>query len=178
MRQKGKFGFFCLLLAAFAAGELVHGQAVQGLDAVRVASGLSSPLFVTAPPGDFDRLFIVQQGGQIRILNLNTGSLNATPFLTVSNILTGGEQGLLGLAFDPDYATNGKFYVNCVAPGGAFNAGITQIRQYQVSTNPDIADTTPSNIKTVLAFDQPEDNHNGGWAGFSPRSGADNNFYI
>jgi glucose/arabinose dehydrogenase len=178
MQQKGKFGIFCLLLAALATGGFLHGQAVQGLDAVRVASGLSSPLFVTAPPGDFNRLFIVQQGGQIRILNLTTGSLNATPFLTVSNILTGGEQGLLGLAFDPDYATNGKFYVNCVAPGGAFNAGITQIRQYQVSANPDIADTTPANIKTMLAFDQPQDNHNGGWLGFSPRSGDDHNLYI
>src|ERR1700757_272234 len=93
----------------------------QQLDAIRVASGLSSPLFVTSPPGDFNRLFIVQQGGVIRILNLKTGVLNPTPFLTVSNILTGGEQGLLGLAFDPDYASNGKFYVNCVAPGGAFS---------------------------------------------------------
>src|SRR6266404_6428726 len=178
MRQKGGIGVFCLLVAAFATGEFLWAQAVPGLDAVRVASGLSSPLFVTAPPGDFDRLFIAQQGGAIRILNLKTGVLNATPFLTVSNILSGGEQGLLGLAFDPDYATNGKFYINCVAPGGAFSAGITQIRQYQVSANPDIADTTPSNIKTVLAFDQPEDNHNGGWVGFGPRSGDDHNLYI
>jgi Glucose / Sorbosone dehydrogenase len=106
-------------------------------------------------------LFIVQQGGQIRILNLITGTLNPTPFLTVSNITTAGEEGLLGLAFDPDYATNGKFYVDCVAPGGAFGAGITQIRQYQVSSNPDIADATPSNIKTMLSFDQPQTNHNG-----------------
>jgi glucose/arabinose dehydrogenase len=178
MGQKRGIGVFCLLVAAFATGEFLWAQAVPGLDAIRVASGLSSPLFVAAPPGDFNRLFIAQQGGVIRILNLKTGVLNATPFLTVSNILTGGEQGLLGLAFDPDYATNGKFYINCVAPGGAFNAGITQIRQYQVSSNPDIADTTPTNIKTVLAFDQPQDNHNGGWVGFSPRSGDDHNLYI
>src|SRR5256884_7619579 len=178
MQQKGTLGIFCLLLAAFATGEFLYGQAVLGLDAVRVASGLSSPLFVTAPPGDFNRLFIVQQGGLIRILNLKTGSLNATPFLTVSNILTGGEQGLLGLAFDSDYATNGKFYVNCIAPGGAFNSGITQIRQYQVSSNPDIADITPTNIKTMLSFDQPQSNHNGGWIGFSQVAGDDHNLYI
>jgi glucose/arabinose dehydrogenase len=164
---------FCLVVAGSA-----FAQPVPGLDAVRVASGLNSPLFVTAPPGDFNRLFIVQQGGQILILKLNSGQLNAMPFLTVTNILTGGEQGVLGLAFDPDYVTNGKFYINCVAPGGAFNAGITQIRQYQVSATPDIADTTPANIKTVLAFDQPQDNHNGGWIGFSPRAGDDHNLYI
>jgi len=150
----------------------------QQLTAIRVASGLTAPLFVTAPPGDFNRLFIVQQGGQIRILNLNTGVMNATPFLTASNLQTGGEQGLLGLAFDPSYATNGKFYVKCTAPGGVFNAGISQIRQYQVSANPDIADTTPANIKTMLAYDQPETNHNGGWIGFSSRPGDDHNLYI
>ena len=96
----------------------------------------------------------------------------------MSNIVSGGEQGLLGLAFDPNYATNGKFYVNYTAPGGAFNAGITKIVQYQVSSNPDIADTTPTNIKTLLSFDQPQTNHNGGWIGFSPRVGDDHNLYI
>jgi glucose/arabinose dehydrogenase len=180
MNYEGKFWWRCfglLMFCIFAASNL-YAQAVQGLDAIRVASGLSSPLFVTAPPGDLNRLFIVQQGGQIRILNLNTGLINATPFLTVTNIVSGGEQGVLGLAFDPGYATNGKFYINCTAPNGAFNAGITQIRQYQVSSNPDIADTTPSNIKTVLSFDQPQTNHNGGWLGFSPRPGDDHNLYI
>lgn len=168
---------FGLVFWIVAASNL-HAQAVQGLDAIRVASGLSSPLFVTAPPGDFNRVFIVEQGGRIRILNLQTGVMNPTPFLTVSNLQAGGEQGLLGLAFDPDYATNGKFYVKCTAPGGAFNAGVNQIRQYQVSANPDIADTTPANIKIMLSIDQPETNHNGGWIGFSPRTNDDHNLYI
>ena len=180
MRFKGGFRrrLWCFVALGILVAGNIHAQPVPGLDAVRVASGLSSPLFVTAPPGDFNRLFIVQQGGQIKILNLSTGVVNPTPFLTVTNILAGGEQGVLGLAFDPNYATNGKFYINCVAPGGAFNAGITQIRQYQVSSNPDIADTTPANIKVVLSFDQPQDNHNGGWIGFSPRAGDDHNLYI
>jgi len=144
---------FCFFAICFLVSNNLCAQ--QSLDAIRAASGLSSPLFVTAPPGDANRLFIVQQGWQIRILSLTTGVLNATPFLTVSNITTAGEEGLLGLAFDPDYATNGKFYVDCVAPGGAFGMGMTQIRQYQVSANPDIADTTPSNIKILVSFDQP-----------------------
>ena len=180
MKLEGKFQSWqvCVLVCCVVGASKLAAQQVQGLDAIRVASGLSSPLFVTAPPGDFNRLFIVQQGGQIRILNLNTGVLNATPFLTAANLQSGGEQGLLGLAFDPDYATNGKFYVKCTAPGGAFGAGISQIRQYQVSSNPDIADTTPANIKTMLAYDQPQMNHNGGWIGFSPRAGDDHNLYI
>src|SRR5438477_11644896 len=156
----------CSIIVCLGTVVGLKAQAIPGLDAIRVASGLSSPLFTTAPPGDFNRLFIVQQNGQVRILNLATGTLNATPFLTVSNIVSGGEQGLLGLAFDPNYATNGKFYVNCTAPGGAFNAGITQIRQYQVSSDPDIADTTAANIKTWLSFEPPQTNHNGGWIGF------------
>src|SRR2546430_7045216 len=168
----------CSIVLYLVIANPLHAQAVPGLDAIRVASGLSSALFVTAPPNDFNRLFIVQQGGQIRILNLNTGMINSTAFLTLSDIVVGGEQGLLGLAFDPNYATNGKFYVNCTAPGGAFNAGITQIRQYQVSSNPDIADTTAANIKTLLSFDQPQTNHNGGWIGFSPRMNDDHNLYI
>src|SRR5438270_1563694 len=172
------FGIASSTFVLFCGASNLHGQAVPGLDAIRVASGLNQPLFVIAPPGDFNRIFIVQQNGQIRILNLVTGTLNATSFLTISNLQTGGEQGLLGLAFDPNYATNGKFYVKCTAPGGAFNAGINQIRQYQVSANPDVADTTPANIKTMLSIDQPETNHNGGWIGFSPRLGDDHNLFI
>jgi hypothetical protein len=179
MRYKGKFSLsvHLFVLCLVLAGKL-PAQQVQGLHAIRVASQLSSPLFVTAPPGDLNRIFIVQQGGQVLILNLNTGVVNATPFLSLTDIVVGGEEGLLGLAFDPNYASNGKFYVNCLAPGGAFSSGITQIRQYQVSSNPDIADTTPGNVKTVLVFDQPQTNHNGGWIGFSPRLGDDHNLYI
>src|ERR1700736_2743845 len=86
---------FCFFAICFVVSNNLCAQ--QSLDAIRAASGLSSPLFVTAPPGDANRLFIVQQGGQIRILSLTTGVLNATPFLTVSNIPTAGEEGLLGL---------------------------------------------------------------------------------
>lgn len=175
--RKIVLGFLCLVIACLGTSH-VRAQTIQGLDAIRVASGLTSPLFTTAPPGDFNRLFIVQQNGQIRILKLATGALNSTPFLTVSDVVSGGEQGLLGLAFDPSYATNGKFYVNYTAAGGAFNAGITKIVQYQVSSNPDIADTTPANIKTLLSFNQPETNHNGGWIGFSLRPNDSDNLYI
>jgi glucose/arabinose dehydrogenase len=143
---------------------------------------LTSPLFVASPPGDYNRLFIVCQTGQVYIVNLGTGVLNTIPFLDISSRLTStfGEQGLLGLAFDPNYSTpghpgNGKFYLNFTIPGGT--NGITHVSQFQVSTNsPDVADL--SNEKLLISFDHPETNHNGGWIGFSPRAGDENNLYI
>ena len=166
----------------------VEAQTVPALKAVQVASGLSNALFVTAPPGDHNRLFIVRQTGQIHILNLATGTVNTTPFLDIHTaIRSGGEQGLLGMAFDPDYATNGTFYLYFTVNGGVWNQGTTHISQFQVSANPDVADPTeqllmmpqPAPSPAVpLTFDHPQSNHNGGWIGFSPRAGDDHNLYI
>jgi glucose/arabinose dehydrogenase len=164
-----------LILAAISLPGL-RAQMVTGLDAIRVASGLTQPLFVTAPPGDSGRLFILQQNGRILILNLATGTLNATPFLTLTGLAAAGEQGLLGMAFDPNYATNGKFYLNFTVPGGAFSNGVTHVSQFTVSANPNIAD--PNSERILLTFDHPQTNHNGGWIGFSPRAGDANNLYI
>src|SRR4029453_4533080 len=165
-----------LILAAISLAGL-QAQMVPGLDAIRVASGLTRPLFVTAPPGDSGRLFIVQQDGRIRILNLATGTLNSTPFLALTGLTaTGGEQGLLGMGFDPNYAANGKFYLNFTVPGGAFGNGVTRISQFTVSANPNIANATSK--KTLPRCDPPQTNHDGGWIGFSPRAGDANNLYI
>jgi glucose/arabinose dehydrogenase len=169
---------FCAALFLWALP--LRGQAPTGLAAIRVASGLSQPLFVTAPAGDYNRLFIVRQTGQVHILNLSTGLVNATPFLNISARLTAtnGEQGLLGMAFDPNYASNGKFYLNFTVPGGAFGNGVTHVSQFSVSADPDVADISVANEKLLLSFDHPENNHNGGWIGFSPRPGDENNLYI
>ena len=120
--------FWMVVLVSMTFGSRAVAQAVPGLAATRVASGMTQPLFVTAPPGDYDRLFIVCQTGQVYVLKLATGVLNATPFLNIQSRLTAtnGEQGLLGLAFDPNYATNGKFYLNFTAPGGFWGNGTTQ----------------------------------------------------
>jgi glucose/arabinose dehydrogenase len=166
-----------LLLAVTAPVSVLKAQAVQGLDAARVAGGFNLPLFVTAPPGDRDRLFVVEQGGLIRIINLVTRTVNPTPFLDLSaKVSTAGEEGLLGLAFDRNYATNGRFYVNYVAPGGSFGQGVTNIALFRVSANPDIADAASE--RTLLTYDQPQTNHNAGWIGFSPRVGDEDNLYI
>ncbi len=106
----------------------------KGITTQLVASGLASPILGTAPPGDTSRLFIAEQGtngsASIKILNLTNNTINATPFLTISGIPTNGEQGLLGMAFDPNYATNGYFYVDYIAAGGAYKQGVTHIQRF------------------------------------------------
>jgi len=166
-----------LLLATTAFSASLRAQALPSLDAVRVAGGFILPLFITTPPGDTARLFIVQQGGQIRIIDLATKTIKPVPYLDLSDVVTtSGEEGLLGLAFDRNYATNGRFYVNYVTPGGSFHQGVTHIAQFLVSADPDIADRTSE--KTLITIDQPQTNHKAGWLGFSPRAGDEDNLYI
>jgi glucose/arabinose dehydrogenase len=116
------------------------------------ATGLSAPIDIKNA-GD-NRLFIVQQTGIIKIYD-TTGTF-VSDFLDISaKIISGGEQGLLGLAFDPNYATNGFFYVNYTAVG----TWETHISRFKVSANPDVADTTETLLLTIY---QPYSNHNGG----------------
>ncbi len=132
----------------------------------QVASGLSEPLFLTSPPGDPQKLFILEQRtGSIRILDRDTGVVQPTPFLTVPAsdlIATGFEQGLLGLAFHPQYQINGLFYINYTAPGNG-NSGQTKLIEYRI-LNETQAD--PNSARTILTIPQPEQNHNGGWMDF------------
>ncbi|MCI0538717.1 MAG: PQQ-dependent sugar dehydrogenase, partial [Verrucomicrobiales bacterium] len=141
----------------------------------RVGSGFSRPIFVTAPPGDTARLFVVEQhSGRIRILNLASLETEADAFLTVTGLTRGNEQGLLGLAFHPNYPVNGLFYVNYTTTGGG-PAGHTEIVRFKVSGDPKTSNIADVASKTVLlSFNQPEENHNGGWLGF----GLDGFLYI
>src|SRR5690606_33674738 len=83
------------------------------------------------------------------------------PFLTIGGLATGNEQGLLGLAFDPAYATNGRFYVNYTDA-----AGTTRVVRYEVSADPDLADA--ASARPVTSYARPCANHNGAWMGFGP----------
>ena len=144
-------------------------DAAENLRARRVAVGLNQPLFLL-PRGDgSNRVFIVEKQGQVEILDLDTGLLNATPFLDIgSTISFNDERGLLGMALAPDFAASGVFYVNVTNP-----AGDTEIRRYRRSTaNADLAD--PSTVDVILTAAQPASNHNGGWLGFGP----DNLLYV
>jgi len=127
---------------------------------VEVARNVGFPLLVTAAPGDLNRIFIVDKGGRIRIVK--NGTLLDQPFLDISGrVSNGGEQGLLGLAFHPGYASNGRFVVDYTN-----SSGDTRIAVYRVSGNPDLAD--PASEQVVLSIPQPFWNNNGGMVGFGP----------
>ena len=126
----------------------------------RVARSLSKPVFITHSGDASGRLYIVEQGGRIKILQ--NGTVRSTPFLNISaKVSNGSEQGLLGLAFHPDYAANRRFYVNYTN-----TSGDTVIAEYTRSlSNPNVADPTG---RIVLTIDQPYSNHNGGMLAFGP----------
>ncbi len=158
-------GLFACVATASAMGGL---GGAEPLTTTRVASGLAYPVFVTHAPGDTDRLFIVQKGGKIRILDLNTGDLLSSDYLNITSLVTGGsstndERGLLGLAFHPNYNENGYFYVNYTGPSN----GDTVVARYQVSDS-DPNRASASTATTIMQFNQPFGNHNGGWIGFGP----------
>ena len=89
--------------------------AIPPLTLEPVATGLDAPMLATAPIGDY-RLFVPERGGAIRIIE--NGTVNPTPFLTLGGVSQCGEGGLLGLAFHPDYASNGRFFVHYTASRG------------------------------------------------------------
>ncbi len=135
------------------------------LSTVTIATGLSSPVWVTSPPGDA-RLFVLEQPGRIRILE--NGALVAKPFLDLSADAqgpvnaTGNEQGLLGLAFHPDYAHNGRFYVHYTRADDAI-----VIAEYTVTSDPDVAD--PASARVLMTIPHPgQTNHNSGTVQFGP----------
>jgi glucose/arabinose dehydrogenase len=130
---------------------------VASLTARLVASGLRNPLDLQAVPGDRSRLYVVEQGGRIRVVR--DGQLSATPFLDVSDrIASGGERGLLGLAFHPRFAANGRLFVNYTD-----RAGDTHLAEFRAGAA-DAAD--PASERTLLVVAQPFANHNGGGLAF------------
>ncbi|EYS84919.1 glucose dehydrogenase [Cupriavidus sp. SK-4] len=130
------------------------------LSLTQVAGGFSAPIFLTAPLGD-SRLFVVERAGRIRIVR--NGATVATPFLDIAALTTtDGERGLLSMAFDPNYGTNGRFYVYYTDANGAIT-----IARYSVSAaNPDIANASGTVLLSIPhgTFS----NHNGGQLAFGP----------
>ena len=151
-----------LLLSLFITG-LASSQVID----LELVSDDFEAISEIVNAGD-DRLFVVEQGGHIRILNTD-GSINAADFLNVSTLVSNeSEQGLLGLAFHPDYATNGYFYVNYTNVDGD-----TVIARYTKSTGND-GTADPTSALIMLTIAQPFDNHNGGCLRF----GTDGYLYI
>lgn len=132
---------------------------VDNIELREVADGFSMPVHLTAPEGD-DRLFVVEKAGRIRIVD--GGQVLAADFLDISALVSnGGEQGLLSLAFHPDYSTNGYFYVYYTDVNGE-----TMVVRYTVSGDPNVANA--GSAKLILTVDQPYGNHNGGLITFGP----------
>jgi glucose/arabinose dehydrogenase len=124
-----------------------------------IASGLDAPVVLTSPPGD-KRLFVAELSGAIRVIK--NGQLLPTPFLNVrSKISLGGEQGLLGLAFHPRFASNGFFYINYTDARGD-----TRVERYFAVPTADVAETNSASL--VISIEQPFPNHNGGMIEFGP----------
>jgi glucose/arabinose dehydrogenase len=139
----------------------------DNLALTQVASGLNQPVSIANARDGSGRLFIVQRPGQIRILDTTTGTLLVTPYLDISAIVddSGSEQGLLGLAFHPDFSSNRQFYVYYIRDPGA-DPDRSVVAMYQQSLgNPDIADTTAT---VLMEFEQNAANHNGGDLHFGP----------
>jgi glucose/arabinose dehydrogenase len=152
-------GVLAGLAAASASATIVPSRIQLGL--TRVAGGLSKPLLVTSAGDGSGRLYVVEQTGTIRIIE--DGAVLASPFLDLrAAVSRGDEQGLLGLAFHPDFKSNRKLYVSYTDRGGT-----SVVREYRASpTNPNRVDG--SSGRTILRLRQPYPNHNGGNIAFGP----------
>ncbi len=133
--------------------------AARGVKLTRIGT-FSSPTYLAQAPGDLRRLFVVQQGGAIRVLR--DGHLLRAPFLDLTRLVrSGGEQGLLSMAFAPDYARSGRLYVDYTDVNGD-----TRVVEYRRGASPDRANARSARL--VLFQRQPQPNHNGGQLAFGP----------
>lgn len=135
-----------------------NGEQVLAVETV--ADGLAAPTYLTAPDGD-DRLFVLEQPGRVRVIR--DGQLLQAPYLDISGaVQSGGEQGLLGMAFHPDFASNGRFYLDFTVSGGD-----TRVVRYTVA-DPSADAASVAEADTILEVGQPFSNHNGGMLAFGP----------
>ncbi len=160
-----KFFFLPLLatvaIAACGGSATVDGTAAAAAAGVKLVKlgSFQMPLYVTAPPADRRRVMVVQQGGKIIVVR--DGKPRAKPFLDITTrVLAGGEQGLLGLAFAPDYAKSRLFYVYYTRRDGRQQVSEFRARSSEVAS--------ASSERRVLLMDDPEENHNGGQLAFGP----------
>lgn len=155
------FSAICPLASLPGVSNRVRAQQIDTIELEPLLSGLSSPVFVTNAGDNSNRLFIVEQPGRIKVLQPGTDA--PTVFLNITaRVLSGGERGLLGLAFHPQYASNRRFFVNYTRAGD----GATVIAEYRASANnANVADTAET---VILVIPQPFANHNGGMIEFGP----------
>jgi cysteine-rich repeat protein len=148
--------------SALCAG--VASSAGTAIDAVLINDELTNPLYLTAPPLDPGRIFVVERAGYIRIIDLDDNTVAPAPFLDISTLTTtGGERGFLSMAFDPDYEVNGRFFVSYTNTSGDL-----VLARYEVDAlDPGLADVSTRQELLVVAHPGAA-NHNGGQIQFGP----------
>jgi glucose/arabinose dehydrogenase len=158
MRRLVFAAFVLAALAAVVALNATGGSERRQLRLVRVASGLSEPVYVTSPRNERNNLYVVEQTGRIRVIV--RGRLRARPFLNITKlVLSGGEQGLLSVAFSPRYGSNHRFYVDYTDRKG--DARIVEYRARGLSR-------PPVKVRQIFFQRDPYPNHNGGQLAFGP----------
>lgn len=161
MRIQPHSWHYCICISAFLSAYSSPAWS-QTIRSVRVASGLSQPVQVISPPGDYQRFFVVEQSGAIKVYS--NGSYVGVFLDLAAKISCCSERGLLGMAFHPQYSANRKFYV-CYTD----TSGTSVVAEYFASaSNPNLADPTE---RILLTQTQPYSNHNGGQILFGPNDG-------
>lgn len=149
-----------LAAAFFATCTICHA----GIGVKLVAKGFERPVWVGTVKGIPGKLWVVEQAGQIWIVDETTGEREKEPFLDIRQDVSrkGNEEGLLGLAFAPDFLKSGRFYVNFIDKDKARQTRIVRF------TSQDRRTTSPATAEIILKYPSEFDNHNGGWLGFGP----------
>ena len=168
MKKNGTLSIALVAGIAASIGGVAHAG-VPGITTERVVSGLTRPIYVTYAPGDFDRIYIIEKQGIIKVHQFSTNTTSV--FMNIDALVGGGtstndERGLLGLAFHPDFQNNGYFYVNYTDTTGSSADSV--VSRFS-ATSPDTGDAGSELI--VMRYFQPFSNHNGGWIGFGPNDG-------
>ena len=160
---------FLLPMRLATASVIASSSVMAGetkLTSIRIATFTDAPVFVTHAPGDFERLFVIEKPG--RVVVIRNGKVLNKPFLNLTDIVqhtVTNERGLLGLAFHPDYETNGFFYVYYTAQP----EGDITLPRFEVTADPDIADR--ESLCPILSNPHPAPNHNAGWIDFGIHDG-------
>ena len=138
--------------------------AIPDIALLEISSGLEQPVHLTHAPGDGDRLYVIEQAGRIRVIEAD-GGLRAEPFLDIARaVSSGGERGLLSVAFHPAYEDNGYFYVNYTA--SVRGQLLTRVSRFERA--PGGTQAVRDSERVLLEIDQPYGNHNGGQLDFGP----------
>ncbi|MBK9188601.1 MAG: PQQ-dependent sugar dehydrogenase [Phycisphaerales bacterium] len=173
----------CVLGATLALTMAAGVAQAQTLRSQMTTAGITRPIYVVAPPGDNNRLFIIEQrlgssntSGRIRVFDRVNNLLSSTIYLSVTGLAGGSEQGLLGLAFHPNFMTNGYFYVYYTEnPVTNVSRGSAVVARYRATGGNPLATTAdPASATVLMRMLQPDANHNGGWMDFGP----DGHLYI